>query len=87
MALEKTVDIKGTSIAVPEAYCRVNAVRFDYPTRVWVEVAILESAESDVVVDTVEYNLSIEDFDADFVRSTMYGKLKTFEEWADAQDV
>lgn len=90
MALLKSKTIKGSSVTLPDAYCRVKALRFDHPDRVYVQVGVYEEATSAVVLDEIDYQFSVSD---DFggkdkiTAATAYAVLKKRPEWADAADV
>lgn len=89
MALKKTVKLKNTTIDIPDAYCRVKALRFDHPSRVWVEVGVYEDETSTTVLDTVEYEMTVEGFGGkeEINAANAYILLKGKDEWADAVDV
>lgn len=88
MALKKEVKIKNT-VPFPGAYCRIKALRFDHPSRVWVEVGVYETKDSPTVLDTFEYTMTVEDFGTkeQINCKSAYAKLKEKEEWVDAEDV
>lgn len=88
MALQKTRKLKKSSIDIPEAYCRIKALRFDHPSTVWVELGVYESEEGELL-DTEEYTYTVDDFGGkEYINaSTAYGKLKEKDEWKDAEDV
>lgn len=88
MALKKTRNLRGTTVAITNAYCRVKALRFDHPNRVWVEVGVYENDESPVVLDTVQYEMTVEDFAGkeNISAANAYALLKQRDEWKDAAD-
>lgn len=90
MAMKKTRNIKGSGVAVTDAYNRIKALRFDHPDRIYVQVGTYENETSDVVLDSVEYTLSVtDDFNGkeNVSAAQAYAKLKQMDEWSDAEDV
>lgn len=90
MALLKSKTIKGSSVTLPDAYCRVKALRFDHPDCVYVQVGVYEDAISPAVLDEIDYQFSVkDDFDGKdkITAATAYAVLKNLDEWADATDV
>lgn len=88
MALQKTRNLKKSSIQITDAYCRIKALRFDHPSRVWVQVGVYESEEGELL-DETEYEMTVEDFGGKELisASTAYVLLKAKDEWSDATDV
>ena len=85
MAIKKTVNLKKTTIQIPDAYARIKALRFDHPSRVWVELGIHENEESEEVVDTREYNYTLKDFGGkeNISAANAYKLVMKEDEWKD----
>ncbi len=90
MALKKTHKIKDSDAAiVADAYSRIKALRFDHPSRVWVEVGVYADADDNTLLDTVEHTFTVADFAGkeNINAGNAYGLLKSLERWSDAADV
>jgi len=88
MAFQKTITLKNTDIILDDAYCRIKALRFDHPNRVYIEVSCHWPSNHEHIVDTREYNMTVEDFGGkeNITAANAYKLLKLEEEWVDAKE-
>jgi len=93
MALKKTQYLR--NVAVTDAYCRLDAVRFDQPDRVWVCVGVYEDSDhaesGDAPTTTIVKQYTVtEDFSGNKGYVTMtriYNRVKAEDEFDGAEDV
>ena len=93
MALKKTQHIR--NVAITDAYCRLDAVRFDQPDRVWVLIGVYEDADhaesGDRATTTIEKKYTVtNDFSGNKGYVTMtriYNRVKAEAEFVDAEDI
>ena len=85
MALTKTRKLKGTSVEIPDAYCRIKSQLFHHPSHLEVRIGVYKD---DVELEYVDFNLTAEDMGGELKtdRKSIYNALKAMDEWSDAED-